>query len=190
MPDNFRKSPWDEEQRKFDRLSHAVTVISSDHRQVHDGMVFHANNRFTNLANGATRDILFSVPADSFPHVRAALYSIEAGPVDILAYEDTTTSADGTAVTLFNRNRNSSKTPDVTITAGPTVTDVGTLIHDRYVPSAGGQGQNHVGVITPSFGEEWILKPNTKYLLRLINNSGAAIDGTIEIIWYELSYDQ
>jgi len=186
----FRVNPGDEEKFKFDGYTHAVTTITSDHRQVHDGMVFHITNRVASLANAGEHDILVDVPAFTYPHIRAAIFSLSDSPCDIEAYEGTTTSADGSALTALNRNRNSTKTSSTTFYTGPTITGAGTQIHDRYVPDAGGQGSNQIGVITPTFGEEWILKPSTKYLLRLTNNSGGAITLSYEIIWYELSYEQ
>jgi hypothetical protein len=157
---------------------------------VHDGMFFHATNRIVGLANGASHDVLTAIPAAVFPHIRADLYTFEDTPVDIKTYEGTTTSADGTVIPVFNRNRNSANTPGLVLTHSPTVTDVGTLIHDRLVPSAGaGVGQKH-GSISAGFGEEWVFKPSTKYLVRLTNNAGAAIDITYELFWYEINYTE
>ena len=39
-------------------------------------------------------------------------------------------------------------------------------------------------------GSEWILKPETPWLIRLTNNSGATIDWSYEFSWYEISYDE
>lgn len=184
----FRTSPGDEERYKFDRLTHAVAVISSEHRQTHDGMTFHFTERFAALANLGVHNVLFKVPAGTYPHAYTFRFSIQDAPVNIEIYEGTTVSADGSAVSTFNRNRNSTRTPTCTAFTGPTITGDGTLIHDRYVPSAGGSGVNTVGIIGDGAGEEWLLKPSTNYLIRLTNNSGGAIDGTYEMLWYELGY--
>lgn len=174
--------------RLFDPLVHAVTVTPHEHRLIHDGMTFHATARVPTLADGASIDWLMSVPAGSYPHMTTFEFQLSAGEVDIKTYEGVTTSADGTPVTQWNRNRNSSNTPDLLMFSAPTVTDLGTEFHDRYVPpTAGGVGAR-AGTLAPNFGEEWILKPETKYLVRLTNNSGAAITLTGEALWYEPSY--
>lgn len=179
-----------EDTRAMDAFAHALTTIDEPHRMVHDGFSFHATSRVVSLANAASHNILLAVPAGSFPHLRAMLVSLSDSPVDIESFEGTTTSADGTVITPFNRNRNSTNTPGVVLTHTPTISADGTQIHDRFVPDAGGQGSNDVGVVTPNLGEEWILAPSTKYLIRVTNNSGGAITISYEVLWYEIDYDE
>ena len=184
----FRQSSTDEDRRSWDGYVHARTVIDHEHRMIHDGMAFHVTHRVASLANGASFDILYSPPAFSFPHLTALLVSLADSPCDVLSYENVVTSDDGTALTPFNRDRNSTKTAQMGVTHSPTITDLGDLVHDRFVPDAGGQGSNSIGIITPNFGEEWILKPSTKMMTRVTNNSGGAITLTFEALWYEISY--
>lgn len=180
----FRTSADDERLRQYDRYVHALTAINSTHRVIHDGMGFHATTRKTALAAAASFDILL-VSGALRPHLNGVLFSVTGGPCDIKTYEGTTTSADGTSITIFNRNRNSSTTAVATLFHTPTVTDVGTLIHDRLSPSAG----KDTGNLTPTLGEEWVLALSTKYLVRITNNSGAPIDITMEALWYEPNYE-
>lgn len=189
MADTFRKSTTDEILRSWDAYSHSLTTIGEKHRMIHDGFSFHCTSRTASLANLANLDILLDCPAGCFPHINGVLFSIEDSPIDIVTYEGTTTSSNGTAVPRFNRNRNSSNTSSMIAYSGPTVTGTGTQIHDRYVPPAGGVGSNDVGVVAPNFGEEWVLQPSTKYLVRLTNNSGAAITVAMEMLWYEIGYE-
>lgn len=177
-----------EEAMKFDDIIHGVTVISSNHRHVHDGSFFHATYRHASLANLATLDILGVAPAGCYPHMQGMYVSLGNAPCDIKNYKDATTSADGTTISSFNRNLNSSSTAEYLFYHTPTVTDVGTLIHDRYVPSP--NKDKDAGIITPDLGEEWLLKPSTKYLTRITNNSGGAIQLTFEVLWYEVPYSK
>jgi hypothetical protein len=71
----------------------------------------------------------------------------------------------------------------------PTVTDTGTQIHHVWVPPTGAGVGSSVGLSEVSFGEEWILKPSTDYILRITNGSGGAIDTWHEMLFYEVSYD-
>lgn len=185
---NWRNDLWDEALRCWDSIVHALTVMDHEHRMIHDGMAFHATHRTASLANGGTLEGLIAVPAGAFPHMTGMLFTFGAGDLDIETFEGTTTSADGTAVNSFNRNRNSTNTPNIVLTHTPTITDDGTKIHDRLVPPTGAGVGNQEGVVSPNLGEEWILKPSTKYLVRVTNNSGGAIKVTMEILWYEPSY--
>lgn len=173
----------------YDRLVPAMTVIGSEHRMIHDGYSWHATHRVASLANLGTFDVLLNVPSGVFPHLNAMLFSVSDSPLDITSYEDVTTSDDGSSITTFNRNRNSGNGSGMILTHTPTVTDLGTLVHDRFVPDNGGVGSNEIGMISPNLGEEWILKEGSKYLVRLTNNSGGAINFTFEALWYEPGAD-
>lgn len=181
--DRFR-TVADAEADKFDRFSRAVSVITEEHRLSHEGLVYHATHRVAALANSASLDILLDVPANTFPHLRKLMFHLESGPCDIEFFEGTTTSADGTGITVFNRNRNSANTAGTVITHTPTITDDGTRLHDLYSPTGG----KDVGSDTLGLGEEWTLAPSTKYLLRLTNNSGAVLDFSLEIMFYEIDW--
>lgn len=47
------------------------------------------------------------------------------------------------------------------------------------------------GVVGDDPGEEWVLKQNTTYLLRVENiSAGANEDVHLQLLWYELAYGQ
>lgn len=185
---NFRESTSDEMLRAWDQYAHALTTIDETHRMIHDGFSYHCTSR-TTVANGGDLDILLVNPAGSFPHMNGILFSLSDSPCDIKTYSGATTSAAGVVVTRWNRNLNSSNESKLIASTGPTITDLGTQIHDRFVPDAGGQGSKDVGLVTPNFGEEWILVPETEYIVRLTNNSGGSITVSMEMLWYEIGYD-
>ena len=99
-------------------------------------------------------------------------------------YEAPTVAA-GTAVTIYNMKRNSANVPLSTLKHTPTVTDVGAvaLINGRILPG-GNSPTTRVGGGIRS-GAEWILAPNTQYLMRVVNTSGAAIAANVVLEWYE-----
>lgn len=173
-----------EEANKFDDLLPAITMISSNHRNVHDGFFFHAVYRATGLAALASLEILYAPPTGNYPHVQGMYLTVGNTPCDIKNYYGTTTSADGTTIPSFNRNFNSSNTANLVVTHTPTITADGTLFHDRLVPSPA----KDAGIVTPDLGEEWLLAPGQKYLTRITNNSGGPIDLTFELLWYEPGY--
>ena len=154
-------------------------------------MVFHASGKVTGMIDANVDDFLITVPALSFPHFQRMRIFAGRGDMDINVYEGATTSADGGAVASQNTNRNSSNTPSLVLTSAPTVTDAGTLVHTSWLPpTSAGQGQSGAtGLSGETNGEEWVLQPSTKYLIRITNNSGATIDYAYEMLWYEIGYD-
>lgn len=184
----FRDANRDEVTFQYDPYAHALTVIEEEHRLTHDGMVFHTSGR-ASVTNTNSLDILFAVPAGVRPHFRKADLELGDGPCDAYLYEGTTTSDDGTALNTYNRNRNSSNVSGTVLTSGPTISDVGTLIHDRYFGDTGGVW-TRVSVHGDATGEEWVLAPSTKYLLRITNNSGVTIVVNYQLMHYEISYTQ
>jgi hypothetical protein len=119
---------------------------------------------------GNVDDFLLVTAAGNFPHFQRLRFSFERGDI------------------VFNTNRNSSNTPAMKLYTGPTVTGVGTLIHTTYViptPVATG-ADKAIGIVGETNGEEWILAPSQKYLVRITNNSGATISYAYEALWYEL----
>jgi hypothetical protein len=177
---------FDEEMRKFDKYAHAVTIITENHRLIHDGMFFTAFHRNAAVAAAGTLDVLFSVPANTYPHFQLLEITLDGGTVTYDMYEDTVTSADGTALVGYNRNRNSIIVPDMTLFHTPTVTDAGTILDSLNFPSAG----NKVAIFDETTHGEWVLKPSTKYLLRFTNGSVGDRDISVRMAGYELSYDQ
>lgn len=185
----YRTSYLDERIRSYDPQLHAVTVVESTHRMAHDGFVYHTSGKVLAVANGASVNVLMRTPADNFPHWNRAKFSFGRGDWDVLTFEDTVVSADGTPITnIKNTNRNSTNTPGLLIFSSPTITDDGDPMHILWaVPTGTGQG-NTIGISDVSNGEEWIMKPATNYMVRLTNNSGAASDMSYEFLWYELDY--
>ena len=97
-------------------------------------------------------------------------------------YEGITVSADGTPVVVANRNRTSSNVALSTVFRAPTVTDLGLQLLDDI--AVGGTGPLAPGVSTSV--AEWVLKPNTKYLLRLIHDIGVGeAEMSVTLNWTE-----
>lgn len=163
-----------------DTFSGAVETIDWEHSRIHSSKGFLVNGKHT-IANGASLDVLLSNPAANYPHLRAIEIAATAAPFDARLYEGVTVSANGTAATVKNYNRNSVAVANVLAYTGPTVTGTGTELECSVIPGAkqtGGSGFE--GAQT-----EWILKPSTLYLVRFTNNSGGSANASIKIFWYE-----
>lgn len=184
----FRISVEDEFRRAFDQYAHALTVISEPHRLVHDGMYYNATGK-VNVGIGANLDILMQFPAGVVGHMTLVEFQMEDGPVDIALYENTTFSAAGTAVNVKNHNRLSTRTAGITMTHTPTITGVGDVVTQRYIPAGGGPPGQEAGTLVRGEDSEWILGNGVDYLWRLTNNSGVAIDVGFHLDGYILDYE-
>ena len=175
-------------QAAYDFETQAFSVEDTTHRMNHEGFMHHASGKVTGMLDAGVHDFLISVGA-SPAHLQNTDFSFGRGDIDVQIYEGTTTSADGSALSLFNTNRNSSKTPLTAVYTGPTVSAAGTLIHTAWIPpTATGTGLSANGFVQGGTGEEWELQPSTKYLVRLTNNSGATIDFRHEWLFYEIDF--
>lgn len=157
-----------------------LVTLDTVHDRIHTGEFFSAGHFDPALGAAATQDILFSTGAIA-PHTE--IDGQVGQSVRALLYEDTTVSAAGSPLPGFNRLRTSGKTALSAATLAPTITLVGTVIFSGYI-NGGSQGQSQGGDLS-SFAE-YVLKPNSLYLLRLINNLAAgATFAQLGINWYE-----
>lgn len=164
-----------------------VTSILHGHQQIHLGNGFTYSEKHTNLANGATGSHLVVTGANQV-HVQYFGIDVEDSPVDVTFYANVVTSDDGTPLTVGNNNFNSVKTPTFTINEGATITDAGDLVSIAYLPNYGGgagAGGRSVGGTASLAGGEWVLAPNSKYTINIINNSGSVIDYVLTLFSYE-----
>jgi hypothetical protein len=106
------------------------------------------------------------------------------GLVSVYLYEGPTATA-GTALTAYNMKRSSLIAPTATVTHTPTNVTAGSvaLVNGRILPG-GNSPTTRVGGGIRS-GIEWILKPSTKYLMRVNNGSGSNTPINIVLEWYE-----
>jgi len=169
-----------------DQYSGAVGVIDQEHLQIHKGYGYTLGARFilNDVAPGNSIDFLGVNPAGNFPHYRYMAVALDGGPFDIDFYEGTVTTDDGTEVVPFNNNRNSTNTADLKIYSGPTITpgQEGTLLEPILVPAS-----KQTGALGSEASNEWNLKVDTKYLIRITNNKGGGgtSRGTANMFWYE-----
>lgn len=190
MAEQVRPMQYHEEERfKFDAYAHAVTMIAEQHRMIHDGFMYDISGKALAVAAAASVDVLFTMAAGVILHLTNVEYTLDEAPVLVELYENVVTSADGTAALVSNHNRLSSNTPGSVVTIGPTITDIGDLLHERYIPAAG----KDTGLVVKGADREWILgntgTPN-KYLWRITNNTPAAITIGYHFNGYEIGYTQ
>lgn len=163
-----------------ERTREGVTTITFVHYNIHRGITYESSYKTLTLANNASLEMLFTT--GSLP-CHAVFKAEIGGDGEVQLYEATTVSANGTAMARNNKNRTSSRVALATVFHTPTVTGDGTELTDHYIP--GGTGSIFSGGGEDSFGREWLLAPNTNYMLRLTNRAGSTQPAGFHVQWYE-----
>ena len=162
-----------------DNMSYFSEVISKDFfkQKVLDGKAFYTED-ITTIAGGADEDILLKVGSE-----KVWLFAIvDADDIlDILLYEGTTVSADGTALTINDMNRTTDNTCSVSPFTGPTITADGDLLEQESILNVARSAR--VGFVRIRVG--WLLAANTNYLIRIDNTSGAPEDIVLSLSLFE-----
>lgn len=161
----------------IDPSTEAMPTVEYAHHEIHEGDHYFVKG-WMDLTNGQVFDFLATTP-DTLKWAHMLVEFGAEAESNITIYEGTTTSADGTPVTAVNRDRNSSNTAGLVITHTPTVTGVGTQIASYKM----GSMQKSGGTVRAN--AELILKQNTKYLIRITNDT--ALNNWLDYLadWYE-----
>lgn len=169
---------------EFDSTTGALVTLETIHHEVHEGEMFHVGHTNSNVSNGANVDMLLVTGAKE---AHAVWEVFAGGQVTVTLYEAPTVTAgnEGTALTAYNMKRASTNTPTAAAYHTPTVGATGsvTLVNARILPGGTSPTTRVGGGIRA--GSEWILKPSTKYLMRVNNSSGGAIAVNVVMEWYE-----
>jgi hypothetical protein len=167
-----------------DVISKCLPTINWEHYKIHESKHYFIE-KFNTISSGATLDLVFEVPAGAvYPH---AIFSIDNtnGEVELQRWKTITANSDGTSIGRINNNFNSSNTPVLVCRDSPT--GISTVGGTMYANTIIGSGTTPVSRSPGSSKDnnEKILKPSEKYLMRIINNSGASNKVSWSVIWYE-----
>lgn len=163
----------------YDDTTGSMMVVPYEHHEVHEGHHFYYSDSAT-LAANATNTYLIQTP-DTASRAHLLLFCDGSAITQIDFYEST--DRDGVATgTIFNSNRNSSNAATVKVFKGiATGTTDGTLI-SRY---KGGSATNQSSSAAHARREnEFVLKRNTKYLLRVTSGTNDNLTN-VNLAWYE-----
>jgi hypothetical protein len=164
-----------------DAYTGSIVQIDIAHAAIHLGKYF-SHSGIVNVANGASFNHLFIPPSPGgkFIHLRLFILTSSAAPIEHRLFEGTTVSANGTAQTGYNFNRNHANAT-MPLYHTPTITADGTAIHTNLT-----SGSKQAGGAGETSGTEWVLVQGTTYMSRITNVSGAAADVGYTMEWYEL----
>lgn len=164
---------------KFDKSSSEV-LIDTLHHKVHHEMLFGSADQGLNVQAATPK--LWSVVTPNANIVLHFFYNaISDGAVKVELYEGPTVTGAGNAVTPFNYNRNSVKTPTGLVYKDTTVSANGTLLETDFIGSSGGAVRG-AGYSANSY--EYNLKKNTTYLfIFTVASNGTNV--ALNCVWYE-----
>jgi len=166
-----------------DPSTHAIVCIDHSAHEICEGNKFYAEHVDAAMANAAKIEMLIVTP-NSTKWAHAFIGVSVTGASTLQIYEAPTVTNPGTPLVKVNRNRNSDIAATVVITHTPATTDDGTLIQTKYCGATGkfsadGEDQRNENM--------WLLKQNTKYLVRLTADADG-IKGKIFCNWCEHTY--
>lgn len=166
-------------------VTKAVSVIQTDHKYIHYGKAFHSEIQTPSIAAGSSYYIRFKTPANVFVHKRPAAFSSSENIMKYDFFEESTVTANGSSLIPNNRNRLSANDSSVIIGLGASVSSDGLLLESFTVGSGGGT-QNRSGGSISGDADEWVLKQNTEYVIKISNiGSSTASIGYLGLFWYE-----
>jgi len=147
------------------------------------GNTYYAEYYNSSIATSSTVTFGISVPTNVTPKGRFALES--DGEV-IIRIKEAATYTGGSAINAFNLKRNSTNTDGITFVSNPTVTNEGTRLESYYI----GTGDlSNFARAEPESGDSvfWLLKTDTKYIVKITNQSGGAINIKLSYQFHEHS---
>jgi len=178
MADNFKPIQVGGEFIDLDALRTSSYIsIDYSHNKTHAGKMYHAGYYAGTVADGGTVLLSIAAGAES-PHV---LWDISSGGNSNVKITEGGTISGGTAVTVYNMNRNNAGTCLSTVKHSGTLTG-GTEIYSVMIP--GGSGPKPSGGQARG-GNEWMGLNSKTTTVQVINVSGAAYASSIGITFYE-----
>ncbi len=157
----------------------ALPTVSNEHNNIHGGNFFTA--RVANAALGASALLFIEViiPAGIEMHLKQiSFYNGDDGYYELVEAPTLTTGA--AALIAYNRLRTSTKLTNISLKSNPTGISSGIVLDDMYF-----KGTNQVLGTLITLDWEWVLKPETTYLIRLTNNGAGSEQALLKANWYE-----
>jgi len=153
---------------ELDDIENAVVMMDLAHHMVHEGDSFTLSDFDADVDVAGPKYWLIRVPANVEFHIKI---SIECDTGSLLEFfENPTITGDGTELTFYNNNRNSSNTTTMFASKDPTNSAEGTRLQSSRVGA--GREKKLGGVGRTQF--EWILKSGEEYLIKITVDSNDA----------------
>lgn len=168
---------------RLDAASHALIIITHAHHHIHSEEMFRFWAYDADLDDTETLEFLLTTPNTAeWGHFE---WEVKGAVTTLVEFFEDCTHTANVAQTIFNADRNSSDPSTITIATHNDDGADGTLFDgDSFGISTGFGGAAISGGGEGRGGHEWLLKQNTKYLIRI--TSGADNNNvSLKLAWYE-----
>jgi hypothetical protein len=164
---------------RADGATRSLTTIDYEHHEIHAGSSY-TTNRTNDVGSEGTLIVAIRTPnTTKWLHL---FYDVSVEGESLLRLCESPTIATGTALAIYNRDRNSTGTSQALASYGGTVTSVGTVIRTYHMGTGDKFG---AGGASTRGTNEFILKQNTTYMLLVNNLSGGSSYTSTKLDWYE-----
>ncbi len=162
-------------------VENALLSMPYEVAEIHNGYFYTHHAQLTVAASAVHNHIIVVGSLDI--DLLAYDFAATVGPGDIFLYENTFVDVNsyGTQPDMYNRNRTAVKVPTTIMRSQPyiDVNSIGDLLEYKLIPESSGGNNKEVGGSSSS-REKWILKAETNYLIRYVNND-ASNAGTVDM---------
>lgn len=166
-----------------DSITLSIVELGHPHDDIHEGFKYIASDLVTGLGAGATQLYLLITPS-TVPKIHMLFDIISTPGLDITIFEGPAVTVNGTPVAAINQNRGSNNTAALSVFKTPTVTANGTQLQIQEIGSGNASGKFGGNTSVDRNESEYLLKPNTAYLIKEVTLSNStAITTTFH--WYE-----
>lgn len=167
---------------EVDSSAGALIVIDQEHHEIHEGDSYLVSYKSPDASPIGDNATLIFVLTTSTERVHVIYDHACGGDSEFELYEGCTVTG-GTSMNYRNKNRNFPDGGTETVVRDPTVNSAGVLLENTFSP--GGTGPQAGGGIGGT-RNEWVLKPNTKYMFRVTNRSGGAQPVSLRVEGYRV----
>jgi len=155
-----------------------MLVQQEINKRIGDSEQFYASHRFESVANDDSVLVLLktgTMSSHGFITVGAS------GKCFLDLFENPTITNDGTTISSFSLNRETTSSPVTEIFRTPTTTSEGTPLEYGMIGTAG----KFTLAGGDQIGSHWWFKPNEEYLIKVTNKSGDNADFIVDYNWHE-----
>ena len=181
----------------LDRITGLMVTLPGEHSRIHDGYAFKSNLEIGTLALGASVSYSFKTPEDVQIHLQNIVLAAANADVTVEVIRGTTAnplvidspgSADASILGPHNLNDVLNVSSLTLIKKTPTYTGgaEGETWDKLILPGAGTNQFQSVGVRSDSPYEEYLMKADTYYVIKISNTdtTNAANGVSVRMFWY------
>lgn len=170
-----------DEPAQVDPFAEGLVTIDTVHSRIHQGIFYTANALDLTLADNASITFLIRTADNQGAHANPL--GIAGGDAELTFFEAPTVTGAGTPLSTINKNRFSSNEAKTLVFLTPSLSADGLELDDHLIVGGVGPVQSVGG--SGGFENEWILKTDTEYVLRITNRSGAPQPVHLQLDFYE-----